>query len=429
MTLPVDLYLWLRSLSRPRDGGTADRIARGATALADNTADEGSASVWLWPDSVAAASGLCALAERLAAAGVAGRICISCPEGLPPGPIDAVAPVACPDLEQEDEIAAALDRVRPKVIVLAGTVLPARLVRAAARRGIAVLFVASAPPRLDGAPRRKGWRGALSWVFGWLLRDVERDLLGACRMILARDEATRRALVDAGIPEERAEHSGPLEEPLHTPGFTEAERASLARLLGTRPIWLALGLSEAEEEIVALAHLEALRVAHRLLLVVVPDDPPRGAALGAGLAARHGLEVALRSQDQDPDAEVQVYVADTEGEDGLWLRLAPIVWMGGTLDPGAVVGRHPFAAASLGAAIIHGPHTAPYEDPFRRIDNAGGARAVADTRELAEALGLLLGADEAARLAAAAWDVSSQGAAGTERAIAIVQQLLAEAGP
>lgn len=429
MTLSVDLYLWLRGWAVPEDSGGAPGIGAAGTVVAHDADKEAGASVWLCPDGPAAASGLYALAQFLAAADPSLRIFVSQPAGLQPIQTAAVVPFQAPDLDREEEIGAVLDRLRPVVLMLAGTTLPARLVRAADRRGVAVLFVASAPPVLDGKIRQKGWRGAVSWIFRWFLRDVEYRLLGACRMILARDEPTHRALLGAGAPEARVELSGPLEEPLHTPGFTEAERASLARLFGTRPVWLALDLPETEEEIVALAHVEALRVAHRLLLVIVPSDPSRGMALSERIASQHGVEVALRSHEEDPHPDVQVYIADTEGEGGLWLRLAPIVWMGGTLYPGAIGGRHPFTAASLGAAIIHGPHTAPYEDPFRRIDAAGGARAVTDAKGLAEALALLLGADEAARLAAAAWDVSSEGAAGTERALAIISEVLAEERP
>ena len=132
------------------------------------------------------------------------------------------------------------------------------------------------------------------------------------------------------------------------------ERAALAHVVGTRPIWAALGPNTAEEAAIIEAHATARRHSHRLLLVLVPDDPARGPEVAARMAAAFPDGVARRGAEQEPDAETAVYVADTEGEDGLWLRLATIVFLGGTLAAGGARVLHPFAAAAFGAAVVHG---------------------------------------------------------------------------
>jgi 3-deoxy-D-manno-octulosonic-acid transferase len=82
------------------------------------------------------------------------------------------------------------------------------------------------------------------------------------------------------------------------------------------------------------------------------------------------------------------------GELGLFYRLAPIVFMGGSLIEHG--GQNPIEAAKLGAAIVHGPHVFNFSDIYDALDNAGGARR-ADTAEmLVKQLGQLL-ADPMAR--------------------------------
>src|SRR5258706_2551757 len=67
-----------------------------------------------------------------------------------------------------------------------------------------------------------------------------------------------------------------------------------------------------------------------LLSVIVPRHPARGEVIARSVAAS-GLHVAQRSREELPTATTDIYVADTMGEMGLFYRLAPIVFMGGSL--------------------------------------------------------------------------------------------------
>ena len=107
-----------------------------------------------------------------------------------------------------------------------------------------------------------------------------------------------------------------------------------------------------------------------------------------------GLKPALRSREELPTAATDVYVADTMGELGLFYRLSPIVFMGGSLIRHG--GQNPIEAIKLGAAIVHGPHVFNFADVYEALDSSGGARQ-ADTQEaLVKQLGQLL-ADPAVR--------------------------------
>ena len=97
---------------------------------------------------------------------------------------------------------------------------------------------------------------------------------------------------------------------------------------------------------------------------------------------------------------------------GLWYRLAPVCFMGGTLLPGpGAAPRHPFEPAALGSAIIHGPLTEAHSAEWTQLDGASAARMVADPAGLSRAVADLSAADQAAMLAGNAWAVSTGGAA------------------
>jgi 3-deoxy-D-manno-octulosonic-acid transferase len=130
-----------------------------------------------------------------------------------------------------------------------------------------------------------------------------------------------------------------------------------------------------------------------LLTVIVPRHPDRGAAIARMIAAA-GRNAALRSRQELPTAATDIYVADTLGELGLFYRLAPIVFMGGSLVEHG--GQNPIEAVKLGAAIVHGPHVFNFSDVYKALDEAGGARCADSKEALVKQLGQLL-ADTAAR--------------------------------
>lgn len=180
-----------------------------------------------------------------------------------------------------------------------------------------------------------------------------------------------------------------------------ADAVRLERLMAVtrgRPIVVGASTHPGEEEILVEAHRALAGFFPSLMSVIVPRHPDRGEAIARMIAAS-GLQAGLRSREELPTAATDIYVADTMGELGLFYRLAPIVFMGGSLV--AHGGQNPIEAVKLGASIVHGPHVFNFTDVYEALDRAGGARQ-ADTQEaLVKQLGQLL-ADPAAREVAVA---------------------------
>ena len=292
-----------------------------------------------------------------------------------------------------------LDRWRPTLALFFPPNMPKVAIRLADERGTGLFLIVSDVP----AEWRIRWRAGLSGT---------RRLLSRFDHIFAQSVDGASQLRAIGLSTLQITPCGLLSEGSAALRCSERERDALAALLAGRPVWLGACLHPEEDDIVLAAHASALRQAHRLLLILAPDDPARGPALAARLRAQ-GWSVALRSDDEEPESETQIYVADTEEELGLWLRLAPVCFMGGTLVPGA--GPDPYCAAALGSAILHGPETAPHRRHYRRLSAAEASRVVRGAKSLAEAVADLLAPDTAATMARAAWDVSTEGTIATER--------------
>ncbi|WP_426611539.1 3-deoxy-D-manno-octulosonic acid transferase [Bradyrhizobium sp. McL0616] len=169
-----------------------------------------------------------------------------------------------------------------------------------------------------------------------------------------------------------------------------ADPARLERLMAMtrgRPIIVAASTHPGEDEMLVAAHRSLVGVFPQLLTVIVPRHPDRGSSI-SGMITASGLKPALRSRDEPLAATTDVYVADTMGELGLFYRLSPIVFMGGSLIRHG--GQNPIEAIKLGAAIVHGPHVFNFSELYEALDQSGGARQ-ADTQEaLVKQLGLLL---------------------------------------
>ncbi len=317
-----------------------------------------------------------------------------------------------PPPDTPEAVRAALDHWIPEVILFSGGELRPTLVQEAASRKCPMAMVEARAPVLPQG--REGW-------FPGLIRAT----LAQMQTVLALDDTALKALRKAGAP--NLVLTGRMERPSAVLHGNEAERAALARLMNSRPVWLAVGVPEAEEAAVIAAHRAALRLAHRLLLILVPDEEGAGPGRLPALVTRleeQGWNVAQRAADEDPDPEIQVLLADLS-ELGLWYRLAPIAFLGGSLA-GQGSARNPMEAAALGASLIQGPRPGAHGAVFGRLGAARAARLVATPADLAEALAELLSPDRAAKLAQAAWGVASEGVEVTTRAHHWLRKALGE---
>lgn len=304
-----------------------------------------------------------------------------------------------------------LDHWKPAIVVFSEGELRPTLIQACSLRHIPLLMTEGQRPRI--------LPGFESWLPGQM-----RHSLGHFTHIWTLDEGAARAFRKAGAPQVQA--AGRMEEPSAALPTIEAEREALAAALTARPIWFASSVPRSEETAVLQAHLNAQNLAHRLLLILMTETPQREEELARQLTIE-GWNVASRSLEQEADSETEIWLVSDPAELGLWYRLAPITFLGGSLLAlGAQ--RSPMEPAALGSAIIHGPKPGIHSAALARLGAARGARSVSTARDLSEALADLLSPERTARLAQAAWGVASDGAEVTEAVMDRIRAIL-DAGP
>src|SRR5262249_8309864 len=143
-------------------------------------------------------------------------------------------------------------------------------------------------------------------------------------------------------------------------------------------VLLAVSTHPGEDETILPAH-DALRRQHPdLLTIIAPRHPERGGEIVMLAGDRTGRQ---RSKKALPDSSTAVYVADTMGGVGLFYRLAPFAFIGGSLIPHG--GQNPLEPARLHCAVMTGPHTHNFTVVYDAILAAQGAGRVHSSGEIA----------------------------------------------
>lgn len=334
-------------------------------------------------------------------------VVLTCPEAI--AGADAIV-MQLPPADILADARAFLDYWKPEISVFAGGELRPAMIQCCTERNLPLIMVDARAPYIQRD--REGW-------FPGLMRSV----LGAFHAVVAVDEEAARAFRKAGAPPASVTNLGRLEEASAALPCSETERTAFARLLTSRPVWFAACLPQSEENAVITAHRSVQSHAHRSLLILAPEDPARGEVLAETLDRDEGWIVARRSQDEEPDADIDVYLADGPEDYGLWYRLAPITFLGGSLSGQGCL-RSPMEPAALGSAILCGPRAGSFGALFGRFGAARAARAVGSAVDLADAVGELLSPDRAARLAQAAWTITSEGADATAYVMTTIRALM-----
>lgn len=195
--------------------------------------------------------------------------------------------------------------------------------------------------------------------------------------ISAQDAQTARYISEFGAAPQVEGSLKPAAEPLaDQPDIRDRLQARLAG----RRVWVAAS-THAEDEHIALDAYQQSEDPG--LLIIAPRYAHRGSEVETNCLAL-GLQVARRSNRENPGPDTEVYVADTTGEMGLWYRMADTALIGGSF--GDVQGHNPWEAAALGCSILHGPNTANFLNDYMWLDEQNGATRVDNATDLTRAL-------------------------------------------
>lgn len=311
--------------------------------------------------------------------------------------------------EHPAAIAAFLDHWSPDLCVWTYGMLRPNLILEAAKRSCQMVLIDADASGFDH--RRDRW-----------LPDVTRQVLSCFAAILARSTQGYRRLISIGVLPEELEQTSALMAGGEALSCADSDLEELSAAMTGRPTWFAAHVLPVELPIVLAAHKQALRLSHRLLLILQPSSPDDAEA-AAEMASQEDMTVIRWDNGQFPDDISQVMIASDRSDRGLFFRVSPVSFLGATLVPGRT-GCDPLDAAALGSAVLYGPKVRHHMPSYSRLAAAGAARIIIDADTLGTAISRLIAPDQAATMAHAGWDVISQGAALADKVVDLVQDAL-----
>lgn len=292
---------------------------------------------------------------------------------LPDGVVHQYVPLDLPG-----PVAAFLDYWSPRLALFAESEIWPGILRGLKKRAVPFVLVNA---RISARSYRRWCRSG----------PIGRAVMRQISLCVAQSAVDARRFANLGIG--NVEVAGNLKFDVPAPDFDPDTLARLREEIGGRPVLVAASTHEGEETAIVEAHCLLRAGSPDLLTILVPRHPDRGDAIAEAVRAT-GVVPARRSAGQAIGADTEVYIADSLGEMGLWLRLGTVAFLGASLVP--LGGHNPIEPAKTGVPMIHGPHVANFADIFATLADARASVCVHDTGELTEAMARLL-ADQGER--------------------------------
>lgn len=331
----------------------------------------------------------------------------------PPAPQNGCDYMVCLDSDHPGTAQAFLEHWQPDLCLWTGGHLMPNLISAASEAELPMILLDVG--EIDFPARRYNW-----------IPDLTAPSLGCFDTILVNTDAAAQMIRNVGVPNARIRVAARLRSCATPPPCSDDELAEVTSELAGRPVWLAAHVTDAEFDAVLDAHRAALRLLHRLLLILVTHSDADADVLKRGIIARN-----MRSVDWDTgdviDDNTQIVLSRDADNLGLWYRLAPLTFMANSLPSGAS-GDSPLAAAALGSAILYGSHVAGHMETYARLAAAGAARTVHDGESLGSTVVQLAAPDHAATMALAGWKVVTEGAHMTDELVDMILDQLDRRG-
>jgi len=208
-----------------------------------------------------------------------------------------------------------------------------------------------------------------------------KRLYGKLDLVLAQHQDDAQRFHHLGVDAAKLVVTGSIKYDLADPSQTQQQAAILRpQLFSERPVWIAASTHKGEDELV----LEVMQLVRKQLpdslLILVPRHPERFDQV-AELLKQQNIAFSRRSQQQTPDSQQSVYLADTMGEMMLMYGCADVAFIGGSL---VKVGGHNYLeAAAMGLPCVAGEYDFNFSDISQQLQARGALKLSADTEQLA----------------------------------------------
>ncbi len=258
------------------------------------------------------------------------------------------------------------------------------------------------------------------------LPNPDKRTLQSFDAIFPIDQAAQNTLAKLGIVPEKLTACGAMQASIALDQSQEQNDQEPLRI-GSRNCWYAAQLSPDELPSILRAHQNILRLSHSTLLLLAAQSEGHATEIAHTLST-FNLRGVILEADSPPDANIQVgiHICD-RGDDIALYRAASVSFLGHSLLSGQR-GTSPTQAAAVGSANCYGPNSSDHSELYSKLAQVGGARMVNDADSLAQAVGHMLTASNAATMALNAWSVMTEGAEITDHIVDLALGHLDEIG-
>lgn len=256
---------------------------------------------------------------------------------------------------------------------------------------------------------------------------LTRSLMQSLSMVAAQDQATADRFLSLGLSPEKVSVTGSVKFDLSLPDDLPQQAKKLLDQwrLHEREVWVAASTHDGEDEPVLAAHKQLLQTTPDALLILVPRHPERFQQV-ADLITQQGFSMARRSAQQNVSPQTQVLLADSMGELLLWLAMADVAFVGGSLVP--VGGHNTLEPLALLVPTLTGPYFMNFQVINDALINAGALAVVENSADLADAILRLLNEPKlVAQQRDSAEQVMSANRGAVQRQLNLLQQLIERA--
>jgi 3-deoxy-D-manno-octulosonic-acid transferase len=268
-------------------------------------------------------------------------------------------------------IGRAIQRIQPRLLLIAETELWPNLLRSCGKKGIPIIL-------FNGRISQKSFRRYLLFQFFF------REYLRYINLFLMQTEEDRNRIIEMGAPSGKTKVLGNLKFDQTFPSFSQealVEMAESLDLQGKERALIAGSTHSGEEEILLSLFKDLRKIYADLILILAPRHLDRIEEVekilkkeGILWTRKTGCSVGERK------GPPEVILLDTMGELMKLYSLGTLVFVGGSLVP--VGGHNPLEPLFFKKCVLFGPHMFNFLEISHRLIEAEGAIQVKGKEDL-----------------------------------------------
>ncbi len=217
-------------------------------------------------------------------------------------------------------------------------------------------------------------RSAKRWSY---LHQIGFNIFKHFQISFAQSEQDKKRLIDLGL--KHTKFIGNLKSCAQILEFNEKELKKLSNQIKDRKLWLASSTHRGEEEIIIRIHQKLKKYYPDLLTIIAPRHPNRIDEIVKIIPKT--LNFAIRSKKEVINKDIDLYLADTLGELGLFYKLSDISLIAGSLKDG-IGGHNPFEALKLGSIVISGKNVINFAQIYDDLGSNNACLLAKDEKDL-----------------------------------------------